>query len=990
MKKILLALVVVLFSGYAFAQSSKPINGFGQPTTGSTLLSNGDVVVAQRGASPYSPNNPTYSLRVGMGGSCPSGQYVVNISNQGIPSCSAIPLGGSSGDIQYNNGGTLGGLVIGPGLVNNSGILTATGTPVAEFPVGNPNNLLGYTATGRTPYLFTPNGDATVDVLTGVVSLQNNSTARGNLGLGDLAVQSSTNVSFTGGTILGVDVSGATVLADPSLTDYATLAARFNHSVNVKDDCGVLYDGSDQTANLAACRAYANSFTPPKALVFNTGVVVANETIGYVDSEADICVGARGTCTVRAPSTSGLPALTTYNWATLFGSTSTAGANNFYSYNMEYDGNARNGNTVADAFQIYGYNYRLDNIAIKDAPGHCFVTAYGGTDQGSYGLEAFVTNFKIDGCGMNGIDHWGPHDMKYITGVVIDPSASNTCHYSNIVKNHGGFDLTSVHTWRRDGAHKPLWAFNDISYGQEGDNIIGGFFEAGGCSDGTGGGVHVSSQSTLIDDGTRIQQYAGGNAVGVVGLLADNNFIHSNAFITCNGANDVGIQIGSSGHFSTGLYFTGSVNNCGLATVDATYDNAGSFVNVYSTNTFASGKSVLNPNARSVYHVMSTDGTHVQVPNVFYKSATNLTVGAAFATNSSTILAATGSGVSGGNISMYVGGQTRYKFDPRGYALFNSSGYATGYNNGNNYPTIQGNGTSGSQSSFGMTNWAGDSTPSSLFLGKSRGAGAVGTLGVVSNGDELGRISAQGYDGAKFMESSAIKMMVKGTATVGAIPAGIDILTATASGTLTSGLYMDSDQNVIMGLNSGAVIGFQNGAYFPKLQVLAPSHLSSGIALMEFSGTASTTGVNIIGAKSGGSTNGSNALPATNSYLANFAGYGADGASKYFEGGSLRFSIDGTATGGAVPGKAEVWTSTSGGTATKRLTVDSLGRLALGTATANSSVDFSAKSDALILQTGTTGNRPSPAVEGMVRLNTTLSAIEVYVNSAWRTINTTP
>ena len=59
------------------------------------------------------------------------------------------------------------------------------------------------------------------------------------------------------------------------------------------------------------------------------------------------------------------------------------------------------------------------------------------------------------------------------------------------------------------------------------------------------------------------------------------------------------------------------------------------------------------------------------------------------------------------------------------------------------------------------------------------------------------------------------------------------------------------------------------------------------------------------------------------------------------------------------------------------------GSLGLGTGTPKVSVDFGSNADALLLQTGTTGQRPATPSAGMVRYNSTTPAIEAYVSNAW-------
>jgi len=62
------------------------------------------------------------------------------------------------------------------------------------------------------------------------------------------------------------------------------------------------------------------------------------------------------------------------------------------------------------------------------------------------------------------------------------------------------------------------------------------------------------------------------------------------------------------------------------------------------------------------------------------------------------------------------------------------------------------------------------------------------------------------------------------------------------------------------------------------------------------------------------------------------------------------------------------------------------GSLGLGTGTPKVSVDFGSKTDAILLQTGTTGQRPATPSAGMMRYNSTTPAIEAYVSNAWSSL----
>ena len=780
MKKLFTMIVsLMLVSGFANAQQTSPINGFPVPSTGSVLLSNGDVVTGMRGASPYNPQNPTYSLRVGMGGTCPTGQYVTSVSAQGVPNCASPPalsLGGNVGDIQFNNGTGLGGYGIGSGLSVSGGMLQATGTVTAIFPSGIPGQILGYTATGTTPSLFTPNGNITINTTTGVSTIN------------------SIGLTATG------SASALTVVTDSTLAQASSLANRMKWALDIVNDCHVPwpYDGTDQTSNLAACETEAQTFTPPKALLFWPGVVTASTAV--TQNDAHICLGGPDACTVRAPAGSNKWALDTVNWNLLIGTSTNTGANQFYSFNMTYDGNypSNAGNAGGGSARLYGANKYLTNTNFINSPSYCFWNAYGGSDQANHGLEDFIVNAKYDTCYYDGLRHDGPHDDKYLGGVIIDANRANSTDPtlgSSIYKSAGGFDLFSYHTWRRSGFLE--WSFYDATNGQEGDNITAGFFETGGDSSGGGGGLYLSSQATYVDPVTRVQQYAGGSGAGIYGVWLANNSIVMDGQVTCNGGSTVGVKIG--GRIGTPVYYVGNakinsiVSNCPSGSLDRTYDNGNSEVTIQgSSGIIGSG------NSTSTYHVQNSSGSAAySIPNVYSSTGSSLTIGPTSGTNLGTIISATGTGASGGAVSMSVGGQTRYNFSPQGYANFNSSGYAPGYGSTNNYfPGLQYNAGSGSQSGVGVMNYANDNTPSEILCGKARTSGGIPGGGLASQtGDGACNFGAYASDSSHNLEVGSLRFIIEGTATVGANPGRGSIFTANASGNSTEATRWDSSQN---------------------------------------------------------------------------------------------------------------------------------------------------------------------------------------------------
>jgi len=76
---------------------------------------------------------------------------------------------------------------------------------------------------------------------------------------------------------------------------------------------------------------------------------------------------------------------------------------------------------------------------------------------------------------------------------------------------------------------------------------------------------------------------------------------------------------------------------------------------------------------------------------------------------------------------------------------------------------------------------------------------------------------------------------------------------------------------------------------------------------------------------------------------------------------------------------------------TARMRINMNGNIAIGTTTANVSLDLSKETDALALPSGTTAQRPSSPVNGDIRYNSTagITDIEAYINGSWSSIATT-
>ena len=125
---------------------------------------------------------------------------------------SSVPTG-----LQFYDGTSLNGLSLGSGLTNGNGVLAVSyGTTSGTAAQGNDNRITG-----------------AAQISNNLSDLSNTQTARANLGLGSLAVQSSGSVAITDGAIAGAD-TGIRVTATGTPTSR-NLAARAAEAINIRD-----------------------------------------------------------------------------------------------------------------------------------------------------------------------------------------------------------------------------------------------------------------------------------------------------------------------------------------------------------------------------------------------------------------------------------------------------------------------------------------------------------------------------------------------------------------------------------------------------------------------------------------------------------------------------------------------------------------------------------------------------------------------------------
>jgi hypothetical protein len=115
---------------------------------------------------------------------------------------------------------------------------------------------------------------------------------------------------------------------------------------------------------------------------------------------------------------------------------------------------------------------------------------------------------------------------------------------------------------------------------------------------------------------------------------------------------------------------------------------------------------------------------------------------------------------------------------------------------GSNTSALQTHSTSVFQMGFGGTYWAADANGVGAYLAKSRGT-SIGTRGIVSSGDSIGRFIFAGDDGTNFLTTAWIESSVDGTPGTNDMPGRL-VFSTTADGASspTERLRIDSTGNI--------------------------------------------------------------------------------------------------------------------------------------------------------------------------------------------------
>lgn len=295
---------------------------------------------------------------------------------------------------------------------------------------------------------------------------------------------------------------------------------------------------TNDTTGIQAAITAANS-AGGGVVFFPKGTYLTNKLTLYT-AVSLIGVGAHGTI-IKLRDSQNTALLTTNGFVT----TDTAGGiHSFLISDLAFDGNKANQASNADSgcVQIYGYNYRLQNVKIRNAKTIGLYTNYetGLSAPGPNGIsmESRLDDVEVYSSASDGIYWNGPHDSVWVN---VD-SHENSAKGINIGSRGNALKAFGCHSWGTAQTY-------------------GWYIEGSGCSLNGCEGEGASSAQ--------------------IALRANDQTIQGGHYFAAGGGT-TGIEIANS---ATGHHIDTKVSNCTTAAVKFTTSGSGSRIAIMNYGT---------------------------------------------------------------------------------------------------------------------------------------------------------------------------------------------------------------------------------------------------------------------------------------------------------------------------------------------------------------------------------------------------------------------
>jgi hypothetical protein len=316
-------------------------------------------------------------------------------------------------------------------------------------------------------------------------------------------------------------------------------------------------------------------------------------------------------------------------------------------------------------------------------------------------------------------------------------------------------------------------------------------------------------------------------------VTGDTGQFTSGTFVSLTGTTITGTTINAvtvsstTGTFGsiTGTTITGTTING--ATVNSTTGNFTSLTGVTVTGTtaqFASGVFITQVSGLTVTGTQSsfTSGNFVTLSGATATFTSGIIASGTAAAPSLSIISDPNTGIyspGADKVAVATNGTQRLFVDNSGFVV----GHTSRLTNYGGTPFVQFNASVGSNfwAGLSLTNWVtGNPAGGTLTLAKSR-SGVIGTQGIVSTGDTVGRINFQADDGTNFLQAASIDSLVEGTPAPTSVQGNLRFITTaterlriTSAGLVGIGTSAPTAPLTVIGANNAtqAIFGGAFGA----------------------------------------------------------------------------------------------------------------------------------------------------------------------------------
>jgi hypothetical protein len=385
---------------------------------------------------------------------------------------------------------------------------------------------------------------------------------------------------------------------------YAPKADLRAFGIHTPENYGAVGNGiaNDSVAVQAAIDAGGSVLLPSAVYIANVNIKAGVNLSG---------TGFWSDTVLKSAAGSNKAVISVPSFATLVGSSSNGGEKNFAIRNLTVDGNKAN-NTSGRGVELYGANYLVENVIIRNCAGDGFFSEWGPGGVDFDGMEAMVRKVHIHDNGGDGFIHAGPHDSQHYDIMTWYNGVGGAGGVGfNVQARSAGTLWTNCHAY---GPHSVSWLMN-------GQGILNGCIGEGGAIQ-----LHIRTADVLVTGGS---YFASGNIVGQVGVkIGDTGVPVTGARVdtrvngceggslvitNSNGANDIKIRA----YQAAGSYMTGTPNFADRIMMQSTGQSR-------AVSTLASynqwfGKTVIDTGAQNQAFIIQNAGVDIVSVNASAK-----------------------------------------------------------------------------------------------------------------------------------------------------------------------------------------------------------------------------------------------------------------------------------------------------------------------------------------------------------------------------------